>query len=391
MTNKVLVKSTLTTWASAGLLVLLCGPWMLPNTKLYHQLIIFLLWLPAVLALSDQSFRRMLRRPEAFLFAIFAAWTFLVLVVEGSDDPGKSKVVLYVTLTLLGALLAAQQSKWQIESLLFWSSMIGGVFALVSVVYFYGWAPRPSGMRLISVGLWDTAIMAAHAVGALAILGLFTLHGRRVNKWTAAVLVLAAIGYLSFLGLNQTRGVWIALVCTMVIMVVARPTRLGMTFIAMIAIGLAAIALFDAGLLLQRGVSYRPSLWQGGLLLIEQHWMTGLGFHEYLITVPIAGSFKHPHNLFLDTGVRLGLPGLLMFCCLWGVVAWRAWTSRAEPLGRALLALWVFSSVSLMTDGIGLWLKPNADWLITWLPVSLSLVLACRPESGKTPEPLTKA
>lgn len=31
-----------------------------------------------------------------------------------------------------------------------------------------------------------------------------------------------------------------------------------------------------------------------------------------------------------------------------------------------------------MTDGIGLWLKPNADWLITWLPIALSIVLAAR-------------
>ena len=55
-----------------------------------------------------------------------------------------------------------------------------------------------------------------------------------------------------------------------------------------------------------------------------------------------------------------------------------AWQARAHTLGRALLALWVFSTVSLMTDGIGLWLKPNADWLITWLPVALGMVLAQR-------------
>lgn len=47
-----------------------------------------------------------------------------------------------------------------------------------------------------------------------------------------------------------------------------------------------------------------------------------------------------------------------------------------------LLALWTFSSVSLMTDGIGLWLKPNADWLITWLPISLAMVLASRQIAG---------
>jgi hypothetical protein len=76
--------------------------------------------------------------------------------------------------------------------------------------------------------------------------------------------------------------------------------------------------------------------------------------------------------------VREGALGLGLFLLLWGCVGWRAWSCRAQPLGRALLAVWVFSSTSLMTDGIGLWFKPNADWLITWLPVGLSLVLASR-------------
>ena len=34
--------------------------------------------------------------------------------------------------------------------------------------------------------------------------------------------------------------------------------------------------------------------------------------------------------------------------------------------------------VALQTDGIGLWFKPNADWLITWLPIALSMVLGAR-------------
>jgi hypothetical protein len=31
-----------------------------------------------------------------------------------------------------------------------------------------------------------------------------------------------------------------------------------------------------------------------------------------------------------------------------------------------------------MTAGIGVWLKPGADWMVTWLPVGLSVVLGCR-------------
>ncbi|MET0612427.1 MAG: O-antigen ligase family protein [Pseudomonas caspiana] len=384
--KKLFQKSYLAGWASIGLLILLCGPWVMPSNKLYHQLIIFFLWLPALLALFGGYVRPLIKLPEIFFFLAFSIWTLFIFGVEGSDEPGKSKVVLYVTLTLLGVLLAAQHGRWRLESLLLCASVIGGFFATVSVVYFYI-EPQSTGGRIVAVGLWDTIIMAAHAVGALAILGLFTLRSWRFSRPVFLLLLIPAAGYVIFLGLSQTRGVWIAFLAAMIVMVIARPSRLGVSLIAVMAISVAGVALFYPELLLQRGVSYRPGLWSGGVQLIEQHWATGVGFHEYLITVPVAGSFKHPHNLFLDTGVRLGLPGLLIFCCLWVTVGWRGWVSRAEPLGGALLALWFFSSVSLMTDGIGLWLKPNADWLITWLPVCLSIVLASRAASAETHEP----
>lgn len=378
--KKIIGKDVLEVWASIGLLVLLCGAWVLPNNKLYHQMIIFLLWLPAVLALFHRDFRLMLKQPECILFAIFVAWTLLVLMVEGGDNIfGKSKVTLYVALTLLGVLLAAQNRKWRVESMLLYASIMGGCFAAASWVYFYDVSAQPFSGRLIAIGLWDTAIMAAHAVGALLILGVFTLQTKRFNPWMMALLLIPALGYALFLGFSQTRGVWIGLLACLLVMGVARPSRMAGGLIILVVLGLTSIAVFKPEILLQRGVSFRPELWNGGIQLMLDHWMVGLGFHEYLIPVPEIGqAFKHPHNLFLDIGVRLGVPGLLLFGWLWLAVGWRGWVSRAQPLGQVLLALWVFSGASLMTDGIGLWLKPNADWLITWLPIALSIVLAAR-------------
>lgn len=378
--KKMINKDVLAVWASIGFLVLLCGAWVLPNNKLYHQMLIFLLWLPALLALFHRDFRLLLKQPECILLVLFVAWTFLVLAVEGGDNVfGKVKVTFYVALTLAGVLLAAQNRQWRVESMLLYASIIGGVFAAASWAYFYGLSARPLQSRLIAIGLWDTPIMAAHAVGALAVIGVFTLRTRRFTPAVMALLLIPAIGYALFLGFSQTRGVWIGLVVCLFVMGIARPSRLGSGLILLGVLGVASIAVFKSEVLLQRGVSFRPELWRGGVQLILDHWATGLGFKEYLIPVPELGqSFKHPHNLFLDTGVRLGVPGLLLFGWLWLAAGWRGWISRAQPLGQVLLALWVFSGTSLLTDGIGLWLKPNADWLITWLPIALSIVLAAR-------------
>jgi O-antigen ligase len=373
-------KEVLEVWASIGFLVLLCGAWVLPDNKLYHQMMIFLLWLPALLALFHRDFRLMLKQPECVLFVFFVAWTLLVLMVEGGNNIlGKSKVTLYVALTLLGVLLAAQNRRWRLESMLLYASIMGGFFAAASWFYFYEVSAQPFSGRLIAIGLWDTAIMAAHAVGALLILGVFTLQTKRFNPWLIVLVLIPALGYALFLGFSQTRGVWIGLLACLFVMGVARPSRLGVGLIILVVLGLASVAVFKPEILLQRGVSFRPELWNGGVQLMLDHWAMGLGFHEYLIPVPEIGqAFKHPHNLFLDIGVRLGVPGLLLFGWLWLAAGWRGWISRAQPLGQVLLALWVFSGASLMTDGIGLWLKPNADWLITWLPIALSIVLAAR-------------
>lgn len=387
--KRLMGKEVLVIWASLGLLVLLCGPWVLPNNKLYHQMIIFLLWLPALLALFHRDFRVMLKQPETVLFALFVVWTLLVLAVEGGDNAfSKSKVPIYVALTLVGVLLAAQSRKWSLESLLLYASLVGGLFAIVSWIAFYPVAGQAFSGRLIAVGLWDTAIMAAHAVGALAIMGAFTLRARPLNLWVRLLALIPAVGYGMFLGFSQTRGVWIGLAACMLVMVIARPSRMGVGLLVLVGLGVGAVALYDPEILSQRGVSYRPELWHGGLQLMLDNWVMGLGFHPYEIpVVELQVAFKHPHNLFLDTGVREGVIGLLLFACLWLVVGWRGWVSRAQPLGQVVLALWVFSGVSLLTDGIGLWLKPNADWLITWLPIALSIVLAARqhPARGGLP------
>lgn len=373
-------KNALTIWASTGLLVMLCGAWVLPSNKLYHQLMIFLLWFPALLALIHRDFRLMLKGPECMLFALFAAWTIAVVMVEGGDNTlSKVKVILYVVLTLTGVLLAAQNRLWRLESMLLYASILGGFFAAVSWIYFYGISVQPWRGRVIAIGLWNTPIMAAHAVGALAILGIFTLQTRRFKPLIMALLLVPVLGYALFLGFNQTRGVWIALGVCLLVMGGARPSRLGGVLIFLVILGVVGVAALRPELLLQRGVSYRPQLWQGGLQLMLDHRVMGVGFTEYQISIPELGrAFKHPHNLFLDTGVRLGVPGLLLFGCLWLAAGWRGWVCRAQPLGQALLALWAFSSTSLLTDGIGLWLKPNADWLVTWLPIALSFVLAAR-------------
>lgn len=370
----------LSRWAVLGVAVLLCAPWLVPSNKVYHQLLAVLLWLPALWSLGYAAFRSHLACPELWVYLALAGWTMLVLVVRGGDEPTRDmKVVFYVTLSLLGFLLAARAGEASIERLLLWAALLGGVGAGLSWLNFYGLEQNPLSSRLVALGIWDTVIMAAHAVGALAVVGLTLVVGRSWRRVWLLPAAVAVLGYMAFLLSSQTRGVWLALLASLMVILLAVPWRVGLTVLLCLLLAVAAVAIYDVQLLLQRGFSYRPALWAGGLQLITENTWWGLGFHEFKLVIPeLKKQFKHPHNLFIDTGVRLGVVGFLLFCGLWLLCLWRAWESRGVALGRALLALWLFATVSLMTDGIGLWRKPNADWLITWLPIALGLVLAQR-------------
>lgn len=366
-------------WATTGFIILLCAPWLLPTNKVYHQLAIGFFWLPSLIALGAVQQRAALQSREMLLYVVLSLWTYLVLLIEGGIDPvGKGKVVVYVALSLAGMVLVERNPRWRLESILLGSAVLAGVFALMSWVSFYLIDGTAFVTRLVPLGLWDSIIPAAHAIGAFAVLGFCLLGHRPAALWFKLLACVAVTGFALALSFSQTRGIWVALAVTLVAMTVIKRSRQGLFVIVALAVVAAVILVIDPILLLQRGVSYRPQLWAGGLALMQQHWLLGLGFAEYWLHIPDVADFKHPHNLFLDIGVRLGVPGLLLFLALWFAVAWRGLQHRAEPLGVALLALWIFSTVSLMTDGIGLWLKPNADWMITWVPVGLSMVLAYR-------------
>lgn len=363
-------------WALVGVLVLLCAPWLLPSSKLYHQLLIALLWLPALISLFSARWRPRLPMPEALGFLLLAAWTLFVLLIQGGDEPvSQAKVVLYVMLSLCGVLLADRAPDLKFEALLAGAVCLAGAGAGGSWIWFYVLEEHSLDSRIVAVGIWDTVIMAAHAVGAFAVMGFFLFRRRGRWVWFA----LPALCLLMFLAFGQTRGVWLGLLATVAVLMLDLSRSVRLIVLVALLVGVGLLVFFGMDILLQRGLAYRPLLWQNGLALMLENSLLGIGFHDLELVVPGTELvFRHPHNLFLDTGVRLGMVGLVLFCGVWGCVLWRAWQARAQTLGRALLALWVFSTVSLMTDGIGLWLKPNADWLITWLPVALGMVLAQR-------------
>ncbi|MFZ0545178.1 MAG: O-antigen ligase family protein [Candidatus Promineifilaceae bacterium] len=106
----------------------------------------------------------------------------------------------------------------------------------------------------------------------------------------------------------------------------------------------------------------RLAHWQAALDMAKDNLWTGVGFGNYepaygdyaLINWPFP--LGHAHNYYLNILAETGVPGLVVYLFLWGVIVWQAavlvrkldWPRRGIALG--LLAVWVTLSVHHLVD-----------------------------------------
>jgi O-antigen ligase len=119
-----------------------------------------------------------------------------------------------------------------------------------------------------------------------------------------------------------------------------------------------------------------------GFNLLLEHWAYGLGFKDYWVeAASLKFSSRHPHNMFLDIGIRFGVVGLLLWVGLWLWAGWRAFKHRQAALGSAAVTLWLYSGLVALTEGTAPWVKPGPIWFVTWLPIAMALVIDMRARS----------
>ncbi|WP_457788752.1 O-antigen ligase family protein [Pseudomonas sp. PL-6] len=368
-----------------GLACFLCGPWVLPSNSYYHRLIILLLWVPAFVhfLVLRKQFPPV---PGTFvwLYLALSVWYWLVvaLTLEGQDDLRELKLPFYIAFSLLGVAVCALHLKARFADFLLLCGLLGGLGAGWSWIDFYWIDGHHYGERVVSMGLWRVVIPAAQACGALVILtAMLGLTGRR-KPWELGAVLLALACYGLFLYFNQSRWVWLCLAMAFVGASVLSRHR-AVYAMALVSIVLLVIVLWlKPSFLLNRGLSYRPELWWEGFNLLLSNWEHGLGFKEYWVqAATLKFSSRHPHNMFLDVGIRFGLLGLLLWAGLWLWAGWRAFRARQTALGSALVTLWLYSGLVVLTDGTAPWVKPAPIWFVTWLPIALALAIDLRARS----------
>lgn len=359
-------------WLVIGMAVMPAGPSFNPG-KAYQYVLGLTLYLPAliVLVMRPSCGRELWRRPlMPWVFALLG-WSVLSLAWSRTFRPADEMGhIVSIVFFLIAWQEGVALNPARIRSLLLGLSIALAVVAAVALAWSY-LHPEVDG-RVSGFGVMDNPNLAAGAMGA-AIIWLWPWRVPpglpRIAKWLSiAVLTL-------FMVLSYTRSGWGALLAGFLAMALCRGGRKAWISMGVALLLAAVVVMLNMPLLLVRGLSFRPQIFEQAWALFSQHPLRGLGigtaFH-----FEIAGEvFTHAHNLFSQVAIELGLVGLLLWTGIWLALGWHAWRHRQSTLGQVVLGLWVFGMVLVQFDHPHLIDSARPGWLLTWLPLALGLSL----------------
>jgi putative inorganic carbon (HCO3(-)) transporter len=213
-------------------------------------------------------------------------------------------------------------------------------------------------------------------------------------------LSLALLLMLFILILTKSRGAWMGFGALVLLLVALRWRGGWLLLLACLLAGIAILALVGIGPTLEAlatssevsGVAGRVEIWSRAIYMIQDFPITGIGMGTYgnladalypfFLAVP--GTIPHAHNLFLQVAVDLGIPGLIAWLSIFGLVTGCAWEvfrrgrSLHDPwlmaLGAGFLGIQLAMAVHGLTDAVtwgmvrpaplvwGLWGLAVASW-----------------------------
>lgn len=271
-------------------------------------------------------------------------------------------------------------------------------------------APLAGALARVTGTLNPNIVAGALALLApLALAGLLFAPGR---PWGRILAAAAALGMLAAIVLSQSRGAWIAVTCAGLLLVVLRWRWGWLAALAAVAGGALAVwrigpqqaaEMAVAGKALG-GMDQRLEIWSRALYMLQDFPFTGIGMgtfrqvanllYPFFLAGPDA-EIPHAHNLFLQVGVDLGLPGLIAWTALLLLVFVAGWQvyrrgrvlgeGRLAGLGAGVLASQVALVVHGLTDAPVWGTRPAVVVWALWGLAMAALALVSRTNSASAP------
>jgi O-antigen ligase len=366
-------------WLFAGYVALLTGLFWIANGSLHTKVFYALMAAPALLALilSPATLKALLREPIILAYLAFTAWLLLSLTWSATDTSSFSlgKRPLYVFMAFAACALLASRGQQFLLGALRLGALLAVVAALASLYAHI--QQRPTMPRLIGTGALHNPLLTSHLLGFFCSYWLAVWLSRNEQRdWLP---ILCAIPLLIAIFMTGARTPLLALSLTSLWMLLMTPRRAVylVTGLMLIALG---ILLSAPEFITQRGESFRPQIWMDALRQSTEHLWIGRGYDShFLFFIPERGApLNDPHNVELAVLLELGIVGLGLWVLMYSCTYWRLLRARTEPAMQIASALVTYGIVAGLTEGSNFLSRPNENWFLIWIPLSLTAALSIR-------------
>ena len=372
-------------FASGGLLLVLCGFYVVPAVA-GVQTTFYLTALPAALLLL--GWRRDFRFVLSWQFATFCALPLLLALsslwapAQGADEQREFsyylKLVAYLALFYCVLYLVLERrGPALLEKWLLWLIPVGALSCIASLVQYglqggFEHLQRIGGISLEG-DIDKTALL--YAFHALFCCYGATRESRRWRQLSWAGLLISC----AYILLSQTKIPIVmaaVAICLAAIASDSRAIRILIVLAVLAVVPLGYLALFGDLPLLHRSVAYsvRLELWGKAYDEFARSPLIGSGL-MYKQFIDMGQVLPHPHNYLLDIARFSGLAGV--FAALAQLLA-VAWTSRSPRdwfrwipglytawFGFGVLAMLIYAQQPLV--------KPSYIWFFYWIPLAILL------------------
>jgi len=346
--------------------------WLLPigHTIAMRNLAFFLLIFLTLWAAWRYSLR--LHLPLALPWLVYGA--VALFSVTYAIDPLYSlgEVKKEVGYALLGIMLAASWVRNAPSLSRLMAMLIIGNFLMVGASLVKGLALHPfwhdpGGYPQID-SLYDgVGKFSTYLVTVIPFIFAYTmlLPHHAVKRRALLYLLLGGNGLALYLTSNRMGQLALAGEIFLAVAVVAVQKRAKIKLLLAATVLLIAIGGIGARLMMERSPQHDPrwTVWRIAIDNIKSKPLSGGGFGRYAFTLRnptfrrTHSQLWHAHNMILDKGVQMGLPGILAFVLLLAAAGRAMWPRRALAAHRALYG---YALAGIVMTG-GIFLKNMTD------------------------------
>ena len=361
-------------------------------TTFWHRNLFYLTFLPVFLLTIDTGFVRQTARNWGFRLAcafIAVAWLsqFYSPDLDLEVFFNATRKCLLVTVFLVATIqLSARYERFLpgVAIGLLLGCVVMAVLMIGEAISLDRWPPP----RLGGFGRGENPILAAVLFGIALITALDILRSPDWKRYWRMAAAGAAIPLIVATLLTHSRGPWVALFATLIVLLLAErrwSLLLGVGAATAAGAMMVMAGMVDVGSIIWRADSQRLVLWSQTWEWIVENPILGAGYDADLGLVTDDGRpIKAPHSLYLSVLAYFGLAGAIPFFGMLGYCLRRMVPELTQGICRMSTLLLIFGLVSGALHGYVPIINLSVEWLVLWLPIGYEIGRAQREKSAQT-------